>query len=116
MPRTKPKPEPVTTAGTPPTGGNGLGGEVLTLSEAAGYLRLPEGDVLRLIEEQSLPARRLGSEWRFLKSAIQEWLSQPVPKKKNIWDMAGIFKDDPHLDEIVKEAMRRRGRKIAEDE
>ena len=52
--------------------------DVLTLSEAAAYLRLPEDEVLRLIEEQSLPARRAGKEWRFLKAAIQEWLSREV--------------------------------------
>src|SRR5277367_5054010 len=48
--------------------------EVLTLVEAAAYLRLTEADVLRMVDEQGLSARQLGKEWRFLKSAIQDWL------------------------------------------
>jgi hypothetical protein len=37
-------------------------GEVLTLIEAAAYFRVGQDDVLRLITEQDLPARRLGNE------------------------------------------------------
>ncbi len=49
--------------GTPPAAV-----EVYTLAEAAAYLRVAEEDVLRMISTQSLPGRRFGSEWRFLKS------------------------------------------------
>jgi excisionase family DNA binding protein len=84
-------------------------GEVLTLSETADYLRLQEADVLRLVGEQGLPGRRAGSEWRFLKGAIQAWLSTPSPRR-NIWDAAGILKDDPHLEEMLEEIERMRGR------
>src|SRR5256885_2078713 len=78
MPRSKPKltPPSAPAPATVPMA-NGATGEVLTLSEAADYLRLPEPDVLRLVEEQDLPARQLGKEWRFLKAAIQAWLSTP---------------------------------------
>jgi excisionase family DNA binding protein len=112
MPRTrKPGPAPQ------PAELNGPAGEVLTLGEAAAYLRVPEQDVLRLVREQNLPARRVGTEWRFLKTAIQVWLSQPVPGAKDFWEAcAGAFRDDPQLEEIVKEAYRRRGRPITEDE
>ena len=48
--------------------------EVLTLSEAAAYLRVPEAEVLRLAERQELPSRLVGAEWRFLKSALADWL------------------------------------------
>jgi excisionase family DNA binding protein len=117
MPRTKPKPEP-TSRTPPPTEINGPPDAILSLSEAAAYLRLPEEEVLRLVREQELPARQAGTEWRFLKAAIQAWLSQPVAKpKKDFWEASvGAFKDDPHLEEIVREAYRRRGRPITEDE
>jgi excisionase family DNA binding protein len=86
--------------------------DVFTLSEAAVYLRLPEADVLRLVEEQSLPARKLGNEWRFLKSAIQAWLSAPWSKnrKQGIWAAAGTLKDDPYLEDMLKEIENMRGR------
>ena len=117
MPRTKKKPKPASqpTPSAPPMG-NGPVGEVLTLGEAAAYLRLPEADVRRLVAEQGLPARQLGEEWRFLKSAIQVWLSTPSTKenKKDIWSAAGSWKDDPYLDEMLKEIERMRGRPTTE--
>jgi excisionase family DNA binding protein len=95
---------------------NGSPGEVLTLGEAAAYLRLPEADVLRLVAEQGLPARQLGTEWRFLKAAIQGWLSTPVSRsqKQGIWAAAGTLKDDPYLAEMLEELDRLRGRPTTE--
>src|ERR1700733_728467 len=104
MPRTKPKPSP----GPPPTSqaANGSAVEVLTLGEAAAYLRLSEPDVLRLIREQGLPARQLGAEWRFIKIAIQDWLRTGMPSlqaNKEAWlALAGAWKDDPSLEELLK--------------
>jgi len=98
---------------------NGLEGEVLTLAEAAEYLRLSESDVLRLVEEQRLPTRQLGREWRFLKAAIQDWLrTGPSPKSnKEAWmELAGAWKDDPYVEEELKEIYRQRGRPMTEDE
>jgi excisionase family DNA binding protein len=115
MPRTKPKPPtpaPVPVVMDPTT-------EVLTLTEAAAYLRLTEADVLRLVEEQALPVRRLGNEWRFLKAAIRDWLRTGPPPKSNkeAWrELAGAWKDDPYVDEELAEIYRRRGRPMIEDE
>lgn len=50
------------------------GGEVLTLAEAASYLRVPEEAVLELVTREALPAQRVGGEWRVLKRALVEWL------------------------------------------
>jgi excisionase family DNA binding protein len=90
----------------------------LTLGEAAAYLRLPEPDVLRLIQEQGLPARQIGSEWRFLKSAIEQWLSTGAPtlqaRTQAQLALAGKYKDDPDLMHICEEAYRQRGRAPAE--
>jgi excisionase family DNA binding protein len=119
MPRTKKKtrPTPKPASSAPPALGNDRGGEVLTLREAAAYLRLTEEEVRRLVEEQALPARQLGEEWRFLKSAIQSWLSTPRTKesKRDIWSIAGSWKDDPYLDEMLKEIYRKRGRPMTEE-
>jgi excisionase family DNA binding protein len=115
MPRTKSRTEPVVPA-APLT--NGPTGEVLTLGEAAAYLRLPEADVLRLVDEQGLPARHLQGEWRFLRGAIQAWLSTPSPTSRGqgIWSVAGILKDDPNLDDMLKEIERMRGRPETEED
>jgi excisionase family DNA binding protein len=117
MPRTKPKSEPAEQVPPPTTLVNGPTGDVMTLSEAAAYLRLPEAQVLQLVQQQDLPARHAGPEWRFFKPAIQAWLSEPGPKKRDFWEAcAGAFKDDPDLEEIVKEVYRQRGRPMIEDE
>ena len=52
-------------------------GEVLTLAEAAKYLRVSQEDVVRSIGPAGLPGRRFGDDWRFLKSALQAWLAMP---------------------------------------
>ncbi len=46
----------------------------MTLAEAAEYLRVPAETLKALAEKDSIPARKIGSEWRFFKSALQEWL------------------------------------------
>jgi excisionase family DNA binding protein len=67
MPRTKKKPVPQSATSQPPTT-NGPASEVFTLAEAAAYLRIAEAEVLRMIHEQALPARQVGTEWRFFKN------------------------------------------------
>jgi excisionase family DNA binding protein len=114
MPRTRKQPEP-----TPkPVALNGpVTGEVLTLAEAAAYLRLPEEEVVRLVHMQDLPGRFAGTQWRFLKTAIQEWLSKPPPKysKEGQRSVAGLLRDDPDLVPMVEEIYRKRGRPITDD-
>lgn len=115
MPRTKAKPKPANAIPAVPE----PCGEVLTLSEAAAYLRIGEADVLRGVEEQALPARRLGNEWRFLKAAIRDWLRLGPPPKSNkeAWmELAGAWKDDPYVEDELTEIYRRRGRSRTEDE
>jgi excisionase family DNA binding protein len=81
------------------------------LSEVAAFLRVDQAAVLTLIEEQSLPARKIGEEWRFMKTAIQDWLSSdPVPDTSKAAQLAvvGAWKDDPLVDEELREIYRRR--------
>jgi excisionase family DNA binding protein len=119
MPRAKSRPKP---SGHPavPALANGAFGEVLTLSEAAEYLRMSADDVLLLIREHGLPGRPVGTEWRFLKSAIQDWLRMDLPllqTNKEAWlALARKYKDDPDLSKICQEALRQRNRSGGEGE
>src|SRR5437588_4369740 len=104
MPKMKPTPRP-----SQKTLSNGPIPEVLTLNEAAAYLRLPEVEVMRLFREQGLPARQVGSEWRFLLTAIRDWLGRGKPQEsdKEAWmKLVGVWKDDPTFDEFRKEMKR----------
>jgi excisionase family DNA binding protein len=90
--------------------------EVLTLSEAAAYLRVPEEKVGQLAHEYGLPGRQIGKEWRFLKSSIDGWLKGALAPNKAAWkSVAGIWKDDPSVEEMLKEIYRQRGRPMTED-
>ncbi len=115
MPRTKKKPNV-----TPEPAVNGaVVGDVLTLAEAAAHLRLPEGDILAAVDAQGLPGQQVNGEWRFSQAGIQRWLSasQSTVKARNaaILALAGKYKDDPDLVQIVEDAMRRRGRPLMDD-
>ena len=59
-----------------------IGGEdadvVMTSVEAAEYLKMHVKTVCRLAKEKKIPAKKVGSEWRFLKSVLDKWLTQEV--------------------------------------
>jgi excisionase family DNA binding protein len=88
--------------------------EVLTLAEAAAYLRVPDAELARMAGSQGLPGRLVGSEWRFSRAAIQDWLRRSS-MKQSLLQLAGSWKDDPYLDEMLKEIYRQRGRPITEE-
>jgi excisionase family DNA binding protein len=119
MPRAKPKPGPSPQPESQPAVVNVTPDEVLTLAEAAAYLRLPEKEVIAAASTQGLPGRLVGGEWRFLKTSLQQWLSvsQPTAEMRKVAQMAivGAWKDDPDIEQIVEEAMRLRGRPLMED-
>jgi excisionase family DNA binding protein len=118
MPQTKNKPK----SARRPASKNGQKPEVttdvLTLNEAAIYLRLPEEEVVRLVQYQGLPGRQTNTGWRFLKSALQDWLSIPPPKpsKEAVLSRIGNWKDDPYVGEELKKIYERRGRPMNGDE
>jgi len=49
--------------------------EIMTLSEAAAYVRVGEEDVLAIINSGELKAKKIGSSYRISKKAIDEYLS-----------------------------------------
>lgn len=51
--------------------------DVLTLEDAAAYLKVEYGQIRRLLKEQGLPGRKIGDEWRFLRGALADWLRAP---------------------------------------
>ena len=87
--------------------------DVLTLAEAAAYLRVSETEIVELMRRQGLPGRKIGTQWRFLKAAIQDWMR--FPEKENFWwRQFGALKGDPHLEEMVEQIYHERGRPISE--
>jgi excisionase family DNA binding protein len=90
--------------------------EVLTLAEAAAYLRVPEPDVVHMVGPRGLPGRLIGSEWRFSKTALDQWLRTPPERssKESLLSLSGAWTGDPDAEEMLKEIYRQRGRPIPE--
>lgn len=57
-------------------GGQDENSPVMTSTEAAEYLKMHVKTVCRLAKEKKIPAKKVGSEWRFLKSVLDQWLAQ----------------------------------------
>jgi len=95
--------------------------EVLTLAEAATFLRLSEPVVQRLALDGRLPGRAAEGHWRFLRSALRIWLAgtdfaKPLPagthlsNKDRLLAVVGCLADDDTLDAMVEEIYRERKR------
>jgi len=47
----------------------------MTLQEIAGYLKVPSRTVLWMAQSGEIPATKVGAEWRFVRSQVDQWLS-----------------------------------------
>ncbi len=48
---------------------------VMTLREAAQYLRMPAGVLEQMASENKVPALLIDGKWRFARTAVDEWLN-----------------------------------------
>jgi len=79
---------------------------ILTLEEVADYLRLPKETVERQALRGEIPGRRIEDTWRFLKTAIDDWL-RSQDSRAILLQQAGALADDeslPHLIETIYQA------------
>jgi PTS system nitrogen regulatory IIA component len=59
--------------------------EVMTLKQVAEYLQLADKSVLRMAQRGEIPAIKIASQWRFLRTVVRGWLAaqmQVVPRQK----------------------------------
>jgi excisionase family DNA binding protein len=54
---------------------NSTGREFLSIKEVAQRLNLHEMTIYRLIKSRSLPAFKVGGQWRVRRQFLDEWLS-----------------------------------------
>jgi len=47
---------------------------LLTTEQVAEYLKVDKFTIYRLVAQKRIPAFRVGSQWRFKKSVIEDWL------------------------------------------
>ncbi len=51
-------------------------GEILTIREVAGYLKVTERTIYRLAAAKKIPAFKVGGAWRFSRTDIDIWIKQ----------------------------------------
>ncbi|ADU51839.1 DNA binding domain protein, excisionase family [Thermaerobacter marianensis DSM 12885] len=78
--------------------------EVMTVSEAAAYLRVDERTVRRLLREGRLPGRKVGRQWRLHKVALDRFLDGE--EEAQVWRPAGVGHDDEPTADEIKESRR----------
>jgi excisionase family DNA binding protein len=54
--------------------------EVLTVEQVAELLQVEPDDVSALADAGEIPGRKIGDEWRFLRSAVLGWLAADAPR------------------------------------
>jgi excisionase family DNA binding protein len=52
--------------------------DLMTAAETCRYLRITPRTLYRYIQDRSMPAFKLGKEWRFVRSDLEQWLRQRV--------------------------------------
>jgi excisionase family DNA binding protein len=53
-----------------------LYGDILTIDELSGYLKVPKSTLYKLVREGKVPCQKVGRHWRFRKEAIDSWLEE----------------------------------------
>ena len=50
----------------------------MTTKEVARYLRVNQYTIYRLVSQRKLPAFKVGAQWRFKRSILEEWLKKQL--------------------------------------
>lgn len=58
-----------------------MASDIMTLEEVAEYLRLKPQTIYTWAQEKKIPGAKLGKEWRFKKSIIDEWYLRHIDEK-----------------------------------
>ncbi|MBE9009724.1 helix-turn-helix domain-containing protein [Pseudanabaenaceae cyanobacterium LEGE 13415] len=88
---------------------------VLTLEETATYLRLSPEVVAQEAIAGHIPGQQINNTWRFLKSAIDDWL-QNRDQRAVLLRQAGVFANDETLKEIQAQIDLDRQRNLVSDD
>jgi excisionase family DNA binding protein len=89
--------------------------DVLTLEEAAEYLRLPKETIERQAVQGQIPGRRIEDTWRFLRAAIDDWL-RSYDSRILLLQQAGALANDKTLHDLRATIYEERGRPETEEE
>ena len=77
--------------------------EIMTLQDVARYLKVAEKSVLRMIHRGEIPCVKVASQWRFMRSVVNDWLisNMPTAQKRHIRTYPPIEPDAPLLVRLI---------------
>ena len=75
--------------------------EILTLSEIAQYLKVSDKTILRMVGKGEIPGHKVSSQWRFQRTAIDQWLTAKMQDRSDD-DLVGVIQTAPKITPIVK--------------
>ncbi len=76
--------------------------DILTLPEAAAYLRVQEKAVVEMATAGDIPGRQIGGEWRFSRRALEDWVRFPGLHARDYWRLhPHWFFESPFMDEFL---------------
>jgi excisionase family DNA binding protein len=81
---------------------------LMTIKEAAAYLRLNYMTLYRLAREGKIPALKVGGNWRFKKTLLDQWLSS---KSRTPRGEILVVDDDSRIREVIKDFVALQGYK-----
>lgn len=85
--------------------------EVLTLEEAAAFVRLSESTLIQEALAKRLPARYLEGQWRFTRLGLLNWVNTPIGQdgsQEHLLALAGAWENDPTAQPMIDEIYRER--------
>jgi excisionase family DNA binding protein len=82
---------------------------LMTLKEVAGYLRVTEKTIHRLLEKNAIPATKVGRLWRFNRDILDGWLKDnAVSIKKRIL----VIDDEKNIGRLIEITLGRLGHEV----
>ncbi len=48
--------------------------ELMTATETCRFLKIPQQTLYRHLQHRDIPAFKLGNEWRFIRSDLEQWI------------------------------------------
>ena len=83
-------------------------GEILTIRDVALYLKLPVSTVYRLAERRDLPGHKVGRQWRFHKSVLDDWFRRHAVARMTIL----VVDDDEVAQQVLVAALQGARRQV----
>ncbi len=62
----------------------------MTVRELAGYLKIHPSTIYRLLKQGSIPAFKVGSDWRFNRESIDKWRREQETVRHTVTNPVGV--------------------------